>query len=629
MSFLTPLALLAGLLAIPIILLYMLRLRRREVSVSSTYLWQQVLRDREANTPWQRLRRNLLLFLQLLILALLVLALARPYVTVPAVSAGQIALLLDASASMNATDSDDGTRFAEAQRQANAIIDTMSAGDTMTIIRVADVPEVLTGYTNDAAVLHAAVDGAQTSSAPADWTAAFTLAAAGAAGAQEFNVVVVGDGGIGAASDFPPIPGDIEFVPVGTSADNLAITALAARALPGQPAQLFAEITNYSTTAVETIFALTIDGVLISAERYTISPRSSLPVVSTSLPQDYERIEASLTLPAESTFVDRLALDNNAYAVSPAASAQRVLLLSEGNRFLEQGLSSLPGVNATSGRINTNIATSSYDLVVLDGWLPPQLPSGDLLIINPPTSSSLFTVGEVTTNTSNIRVDRADPRMTYVDFDAVNLLQFRQVQATWAQSLIVADGGALLLAGEIDGRQIAILTFDLRDSDLPLQIAYPILLSSLLTWFTPQDIIAEPAITVGDTVALRPPLDAAAIIATLPDGSTRDISISANPIFADTTQPGLYQLEVRRSNDSTQSALFAVNLFAPMESDITPNTVLTLGETEIVPGQEEELGQQEYWTWLALAALLILVLEWFAYHQRNRAPIAFKPLTER
>src|SRR5574341_1136278 len=104
MSFLTPLALIGGLIAIPIILLYMLRLRRREVVVSSTYLWRQVVQDQEANTPWQRLRRNLLLLLQLLILALLLIALARPFMTVQVVSSGQTALLLDASASMNATD---------------------------------------------------------------------------------------------------------------------------------------------------------------------------------------------------------------------------------------------------------------------------------------------------------------------------------------------------------------------------------------------------------------------------------------------------------------------------------------------------------------------------------------------
>ena len=58
MQLLTPLALLGGLLAIPIVLLYMLRLRRREVVISSTFLWQQIMQDNEANTPWQRLKRN-------------------------------------------------------------------------------------------------------------------------------------------------------------------------------------------------------------------------------------------------------------------------------------------------------------------------------------------------------------------------------------------------------------------------------------------------------------------------------------------------------------------------------------------------------------------------------------------
>src|SRR3982750_2866742 len=144
MSFLTPLALIGGLLAIPIILLYMLRLRRREITVSSTFLWQQLLQDREANTPWQRLRRNLLLLLQLIILALIVFALARPFIIVPAVSTGQIAVLLDASASMNATDSTAGTRYNEAKQRALEIVDTMNPGDTMTVINAAESPEVLT-----------------------------------------------------------------------------------------------------------------------------------------------------------------------------------------------------------------------------------------------------------------------------------------------------------------------------------------------------------------------------------------------------------------------------------------------------------------------------------------------------
>ncbi len=287
MSFLTPLAFIGGLLAIPIILLYMLRLRRREVTISSTFLWQQILQDKEANTPWQRLRRNLLLLLQLIILALLVIALARPFVTVPAVSTGQIALLLDASASMNATDVGDGSRFDEAKRQALSIVDTMNPGDTMTVIRVAGSPDVLIPYTDDRTQLRDAISAAQPSDASADWNAALTLAAAGSVGDADFNAVIIGDGGLGSAVNLPAIPGDLRYVPVGRSNDNLAISALATRALPGQPPQLFAQITNYGDDDARVIFDLRVDGELFTADEHVVAgaqptgdprPRTARPV---------------------------------------------------------------------------------------------------------------------------------------------------------------------------------------------------------------------------------------------------------------------------------------------------------------------------------------------------------------
>src|SRR5512133_3653723 len=98
MSLVTPLALLFALLAIPIVLLYLLRLQRREQPVSSTLLWRQVTLDREANTLWQKLRRNLLMVLQLLTLAFLVFALVRPFLFVPSTLSGRLVVLLDASA---------------------------------------------------------------------------------------------------------------------------------------------------------------------------------------------------------------------------------------------------------------------------------------------------------------------------------------------------------------------------------------------------------------------------------------------------------------------------------------------------------------------------------------------------
>ncbi|MDQ3701318.1 MAG: BatA domain-containing protein, partial [Chloroflexota bacterium] len=104
MTLLAPLALL-GLVFVPLIVaFYLLRLRRHERTVSSTFLWQALVRDVEANAPWQRLRRSLLLLLQLLVVVALVLVVARPSGERAAGLARDLVLVVDASASMAATD---------------------------------------------------------------------------------------------------------------------------------------------------------------------------------------------------------------------------------------------------------------------------------------------------------------------------------------------------------------------------------------------------------------------------------------------------------------------------------------------------------------------------------------------
>src|SRR5437868_7963344 len=101
MNFINPLALLWLLLLAPIIIFfYLLKLKRREVVVSSVLLWAQLVKDVQANSPFQKLKRNLLLFLQLLTVLFLVFCLARPLMVVRALGGQNTVLVLDASASM-------------------------------------------------------------------------------------------------------------------------------------------------------------------------------------------------------------------------------------------------------------------------------------------------------------------------------------------------------------------------------------------------------------------------------------------------------------------------------------------------------------------------------------------------
>ena len=197
------------------------------------------------------------------------------------------------------------------------------------------------------------------------------------------------------------------------------------------------------------------------------------------------------------------------------------------------------------------------------------------------------------------------------------------VAAPWARTLIEADGTPLLLAGEIDGRQVAIFTFDVHRSDLALQIAWPVLMANLLDWFAPQSLLdARAGLVVGEALQLQPPPGAEALRVRTPDGALRELELARRPLlFTGTQQPGIYTLEVLEGGAVTRSQSFAVNLFDPAESDILPREMLVFGPADVAPGGSEEQGQLEFWPLLALLALLILALEWVVY-QRRRGPLA-------
>src|SRR5512138_2572631 len=273
MQFLTPLGFLLAGLAIPIILLYMLKLRRKQVQISSTFLWVQLLRDQQANAPWQKLKRNLLLILQLLILAALVIAIARPAIQVPAVASGSVIVLLDASASMNATDVSP-SRFEEARRSVDALINGLTSASSMTLILVADSPQTLISAETDKSLLKQALDKAHATPGQANWQAAFALAAGAARSNQDkATIVIVSDGGL-PAEGLPALPGEVRYVPVGKSQDNLAISALALRpALKGP--QLFAEVSNYADVDRKVTLSTYFNNDLIDARQLDLRAGSS------------------------------------------------------------------------------------------------------------------------------------------------------------------------------------------------------------------------------------------------------------------------------------------------------------------------------------------------------------------
>ena len=148
MSFLSPLALALFGLSLPLVLLYFLKVRRREKRVSSLMLWDAVLRDREASTFFQRLQRDPLLILQILALAALALALARPAVTVLGEGARKVVIVLDVSASMKARDVSP-SRFDVARGEAAALVRRLGEAAEVMVVEAGVQPTVSAALSRD------------------------------------------------------------------------------------------------------------------------------------------------------------------------------------------------------------------------------------------------------------------------------------------------------------------------------------------------------------------------------------------------------------------------------------------------------------------------------------------------
>ncbi len=620
MNLLAPAALALSALAIPIIIFYMLKLRRREVTVSSTLLWQMVLRDRQANAPWQRLRRNLLLLLQLLILAALILALARPALSVPAIASGSSVIVLDASASMNATDVSP-TRFEAARRAAQDAIEALPVNAPVTVIVAGQQPQVVASTETDRGEIRRALDTAQPTNGAANWSAALALAA-GALSRQNDRptTIIISDGGL--PTDLPPLPGEVRYVPIGRSSDNVSISALSLRPTKNG-AELFASVTNYGDAERSVILSVYRGEALLNSQPIDVKAGETQHVILNDLPREPAIYQAKLSRPDQSTQpLDALTLDDAAFAVNNPAGARRVLVVSQGNVFLEQLLAAIPDLQAFRAIPQKDgslvMPQDQFDLYIFDGIIPGDLPLKPTLLINPPQNPVLRVQG-VFSDTTNARVIDS-PVTRNVNWSNVHVREARHIDPPqWAKALVTSDGGPLVIVGDTGVRRIGAITFDLHDSDLPLQVTFPILLVNLINYLAPGRSFDVPdGLSPGNSVIIRPDSSVDTVAIASPSNQVYTVRPSGGEVvFKDTQELGAYGVTLL-SGDQRAIDYFAVNLFDPTESNIRPAQTIRIGQSRITSARADETGWQEWWPWLAGLALLILLIEWWVYHGRRR-----------
>ena len=611
MNFLNPIALLFGLLSGAIVLMYLLKLRRRKEEFSSTLLWRRSMEDLTANSPFQKLRQNLLMYLQILFLVLLVLALARPTMSLSRTRGISRVVLIDNSASMNATDGEKGRpRLEEAKSKAADLIGNMAQGEEMMVVSLGGAARVVQPFTAEKATLHGALSRIEATDAGSSIREAMLMARGVLKTRPACLITLVSDGGEGYLGNLLTASDPIEFIPVGSSDRNCGIVAFDLRESferKGQ-VQVFAEVENFSTEPANVLVRCLVDGRSLQAREEKIEAKSRKGFVFTGFEGSSKQL---LRLELETD--DLLACDNVVQGFINLTGQTDVLLVSEGNFFLERILGLLSNVSAS------RIAPAEYQpsfnkgLVIFDGFAPQQIGPGRYLFINAsPPLEGFSKTGEPLKNQILLDFNRLHPVTRFLNLSSLAFSETRKIQVPdWAIPLAESSGGALILAGERRAVKLLVLNFDLYASDWPLQVSFPVFLSNAVRWLgaEAQGSLSGSHLT-GETVAL-PAQKEVRITNPAGRGWTRQPDENHLAYFNETYHTGIYT--VREGDDKEER--FAVNLLSARESDVTPRQELVSGEKKVAATSVRK-ENREVWTWAVLLGLLLLAGEWHVYCRR-------------
>jgi len=610
MNFLSPAAF-WFLASIPVLIVFYLLKRKRVARiVPSTLLWQKFLAESQANAPFQRLRHNWLLLLQILLLLLAILALARPYFSSKVTGGRIIVAIMDASASMQSTD-ETPTRFEKSRKEALKLVDSIRENDQMVVLQAGANTEVRQSPTAEKSALRRAIESTQATDSPTRLGEALKLAQTLIQNNSKAEIHLFSDGASPNLTEFENKGLPLIYHQSGIRGSNLGIVNLEVRQHPENPSQraIFATISNTSSNQMETQVELHLDGKLLEVKAVKLEPKQSAPLVFVAS----QEVDGVFTV--KLTAKDDLAADNEASAISVLPHPVKVLLVTAGNKFLEKALKAVPSVELGVVPMLTDPA-KGFDFVVLDNIIPAVWPDANVLTFNV-SNTNLFTqVGKVE-GPPLVDWKSAHPLLRFVNFDNVQVGEALSVPLpAWGISILESPQTPLIIAGEQGRHRILWIGFDSLQSTWPLRISFPIFIANAVEWLNPASLQASQMnVKSGTPFRLALSEDVASVEITTPDGATKSRALDATRrevVFGDTTKQGVYTVRA-----GTNQFRFAVNLLDAAESDNAPHNEIQFGDFARSATATFRQASLEFWRWVALAGLLVCLFEWWFYHKRT------------
>ena len=451
LQFSNPAALWILALIIPVILLYLLKRKRQDRIVPSTLLWKQVLDDTQAYTPFQKLRSNLLLLLQILIIVIFTALMAQPYFAGVTRHSRKWILILDHSASMEALD-DKPNRFEAARKKIRETLSSIPPVDEVMLVSVASEASILQNFTLSHDAIERRLNELNTDDVAADWNQVLLVLKP-----------LLRDSpkpGLWIASDFANFPSDrmgvLRFnpLPVGKTNDNIGITHAAIEASPQslQEQLLYFQVKNFSSQQRSAEMQVQSNNDPLDAFEFLLQPNGIAE----------KTIRITITAPTQLKILlkpeDSFPIDND-FVLLTKPKAKVPVRLEIASPFLKHALEVLPAITTTlNGGIKISESMQSEPGIY-------------------------FLSGRGDRMSSIVQWNQASAPMRFIDAGLWRISNY-QVFAipSGAQSLIETSEGSVGYMEDAGAKRRILLGFKIEDSNLPLLAGFPIFMANALNW---------------------------------------------------------------------------------------------------------------------------------------------------
>ncbi len=629
---LTPKALWLLALLPPLIVLYILKVKRARLRVASTWLWAEARRDLMARSPFKRLIVQLPLILQALALIALAVAAARPATVGKALVGDHLAIIVDTSASMSALDpKTNKPRIELARAAAHELVRSLPPGSDAMILDAGRDTRVALPPDRDTRRMHDAIDRLVARDVEGDLASAIALAVnrLKQVGGQR-RIIVVTDGNLARPAPIESATVPLELVRVGEPVDNAGIVRVDVRSgedpvLDKEQVQAFLLVGNFGKAPRELYVTMRQHNAsdVLASRKVTVAPGERLPVVLTFYPAEGDY---GSPLVFDISPQDAMPVDDVAFGRVPAGQKLPIYLASAGEEspWLLRSLVSDERTELRAGSVSELVAMEGVPqdaFVVIDGACPADAPGGDLLIVNPPEGDCYgTTVGATVEEPTITSWEHADVRLRFLTLEGIFVAKARLLRPSSAkQELIRTDQGVIAADISTSSRTITLLGFDVGETNWPLRASFVLFVRNLMEQARRHRSsgVSGPAIA-GEPMRIALPATVSEAKVEPVGAEPFTVKVAGGlAIVPEVHHVGLFR--VLWEEPQPGQRWIPVNLTSLEESDLTREPVDTLGpDVQITAAADSVEAHHEWGFVLALLALALIVFDvWYLTRPRR------------